>query len=295
MRIRAIVSRDLPEGAASSAAIEGPELVATVIEDILGELDVRERRCVTAIGATSCALRVLKFPKMSWHERTRAAHFEAQRFAPWDMDQEPSVVRIHTVNRAEQLYAVGVTTRAALESRIAAFKIARLRVEALEHEAFALRRAFPTCDAVLDIGTRHMTLHAFNGQGPLSWSTRSGGEEITRGIARDLDIDMQTAERRKRILGTAGAGGASRDTMVVQARDLIERARSRVAVDRVTLSGNGARLHGFAPALEAVSSTSVELPVSDLLRCDVYPEDVVRVAAPDWTLAAGLAAWGHGA
>ncbi|HKE36289.1 MAG TPA: hypothetical protein VKB39_02600, partial [Candidatus Baltobacteraceae bacterium] len=60
---------------------------------------------------------------------------------------------------------------------------------------------------------------------------------------------------------------------------------------RLAMTGNGARLPGLAEALEATTGAMVDVPVSDLLRVPAYPDDVARSAAPDWTLAASLAAW----
>lgn len=292
MRVLAVVGRDLPDDASTSANVSNPQLVGAVLEEMIAELGTRERRCVGAIGAPRSALRVLKLPKMSWAERVRAARFEAQRFAHWNLDDEPSYVRIHPIDRAEHLYAVAAVTRDVVDSRLCALRSARLRVSALEHDAFALRRAYPQYDAVLDIGAERTALHAFGTPGPLTWTLGSGGADVTRGIARDLAIDEPSAERRKRILGTAGAGMSSRETFALDVRELVERARPRVRVTRLALCGNGARLPGLGHAIESATGTSVEFPVSDLLQGSAYPDDVLRAASPDWTLAAGLAAWG---
>lgn len=291
-RVRAVVCRDLPQGVSSSGEIESPELVAAVLEEMLGELDVRERRCVSAIGVPAASIRVVRFPKMSWAERSRAARFEAQRFVNWDMETEPSVVRVHPIDRDENLYAVGVTRSQAADSRIAALRAARLKPVAVDHDAFALRRCLPFGDAIVDVGAERTTLHAFGQSGPLSWFVPSGGAEVTRGIARELSIDVPTAERRKRILGAAGAGTAAREALVAQIAELVDRARGRASITRVALTGNGARLPGLASDLELATGAIVEIPVAELLHTDAYPEDVIRAAAPDWTLAAGLSMWG---
>jgi Tfp pilus assembly PilM family ATPase len=292
VRIRAVASRDLPDGVSSFAAIESPELVAALLDEMIRELGVRQRRCVTSFGAPASTLRVLRFPKMSWGERVRAAKFEAARFVPWDFDSEPTAIRIHVIDRAEQLYAVGAVQRLSLDSRVAACRSARLHIVAVDDDAFALRRALPHCDAILDIGADRVALHAFHGSGPTTLTLGLGGAHVTRGIARDLSIDLAAAERRKRILGTAGAGSGSRDDLIVQIADAIARARQRGAMDRVALTGNGARLPGLAAGLERITGAVVEVPVSELLQGEAYPDDVLRAAAPDWSLAAGLATWG---
>ncbi len=295
VRIRAVVSRDLPNGACSEGLVHSTELVASTVAEMFSELGSREKRCVLGVGAPAAALRVVRFPSMSSAERTRAAGFEATRIAPWNIGAEETVVRVHAFTKSQGLYAVGAVRRRTLESRIAVAKSARLRVVAIDHETLALRRAFPACDAVLDIGRDRSILHTFCETGPLSSTIAVGGSHVTNGIARDLSIEIAIAEKRKRILGSAGAGAAVRAEIVAAFAQAIERARARAPVARVALTGNGARLPGLSTELETAASVIATMPVTEMLCCDAYPEDVVRAAAPDWTLAVALASWGAAA
>jgi Tfp pilus assembly PilM family ATPase len=294
-RFRAIVSRDLPEGSSSSSGISDPEIVAIVLEEMLDELGVRERRCVAALSMPSAVLRLVRFPKMSWAERTRAAAFEAQRFVPWDMSLERSQVRVHASGRSDGLYAVGVTRADAAETRLRALRTARLKPVSIDHDGFALHRMLPHYDAILDIGFERAILHVADERAPRSWNAPAGGVDITRGIALDLAIDEASAERRKRILGAAGAGREAHAGVVARIASMIERARSRTPIARIAAVGNGARVPGLAADIESAAGTIVEMPVADMLQTADYPEDVVRAAAPDWTLAAGLALWANAA
>ena len=65
-------------------------------------------------------------------------------------------------------------------------------------------------------------------------------------------------------------------------------------VRRIAMTGNGARC-ADSPRTRGGDAGAGRVPVSDLLRGGAYPEDVVRAAAPDWAMAAALAAWGRGA
>lgn len=289
VRLRAFASSDMPDCGAEEAM--PAELTASIIEALVAEIGTKERRCVLAAGGASAALRVVAFPKMTWAERTRAAKFEAQRFAPWDVDAEPTAIRVHPFDRAQSLFAVGAIKRSALDARVALAKKAGLRPICVDHDAFALQRVLPFCDAVLDVGAAFSTLHAFEGA-PFSLTIPGGGMAITDGIARDLSVDAKTAERRKRILGVAGAGAQARKTYIAEICGLIERARSRTNVTRIALTGNGARLPGLAEGLEDAAGAVVDARVAEVLLTDAYPEDVIRAAAPDWTLAAALATRG---
>ncbi|HTU68797.1 MAG TPA: pilus assembly protein PilM [Candidatus Baltobacteraceae bacterium] len=291
VRVRAVAARDVPEDAVAPLRVEQLELVAAVVEEALSEVGTRERRCVLALGAPACALRTVRFPKMTWPERVRAARFEAQRFAGWDLEEEESIVRIHPIDRDTEAYAIGVARKESIDSRVRTAHLTGLRVIAIDHDAFALRRLFPDCDAIVDVGAERSSLHVFGPAGPLSFVVQSGGGAITRGIAQELSIDLPTAERRKRILGCAGAGVSAHEDVVTDISALVERARTRAKVDRIAVTGNGARIPSFTRELEDATGALTETPVPDVLHTDAYPEDVVRVAAPDWALAASLAAW----
>ena len=294
VRIRAIVARDVPHDAVT-LEVEQPELVAAVIEEMVAEIGSRERRCVLSIGAPACVLRTVRFPRMSWPERIRASRFEARRYAGWDVDQVRSIVRLHPFDRAAGTFAIGVARAASVDSRVQAVRIAGLRALAVDHDAVAMRRLFSDCDAIVDVGAERSTVHCFSAGGPSSLVAHAGGATITRGIAAELSIDVPTAERRKRILGCAGAGSAARDEVVAAIGALVDRARVRMTIERIAVTGNGSRLPSFARALEEATGALAEVPVPEILRCSAYPEDVVRAAAPDWALAASLALWGAAA
>lgn len=286
IRIRAVASRDV-----AGDVRETPALMAALLEEMLGELGVRERRAIAALGGSGAALRIVQFPKMTRHERLRAARFEAQRFAAPSPGDVSRVVRVHRADDAATRYAVGVATRDAIQERTAILKAAKLKPVALDHDALALRRLLKDVDAVCDIGAERTALHVYGANAVFSYHLQLGGAEVTRGIARELSIDVGSAERRKRILGAAGAGAAVRDAVVGELAALVERGRGRAPISRIALVGNGARLPALASELGSATGALVELIVPALLDCDAYPEDVVRAAAPDWTLAAALTTW----
>lgn len=288
-RIRAVAVRDASAGSSSSGSLTDPEYVAALIEDAIAELGTPQRRCVCAIGEPDALLRPLKLPKMTSAERERAARFEGQRYIEYPIEE--AVVRVHAVDASAGLWALGLARSSALLTRIAAIRAARLRAVAIDHEACALSRALPGFDAIIDIGHQRTSMHIVTDKTPATLQAYNGGADLTRAIERELSLDAHTAEKRKRILGTAGAGERARAALTADIAALIQNARQTQAISRVALVGNAARLSGLAAEIEAASGALCEMPVSDALRSDGYPEDVLGSSAPDWTLAAGLALW----
>lgn len=289
-RLAAVAVRETGEGCATSGEVAQPAYICAVLEQALGELGVRERRCVCALGEPEATLRSVRFPRMSGGERMRAARFEAGRYV--DLRSREHVVRLHPLDPREQLYALGVARAAAVATRSAALKAAGLKTLAVDHDACAFGRLFPGYDAIVDVGHERTNVHVYSGPVPLTMHVTSGGAEVTRAIGRELAVDLHSAERRKRILGTLGAGAQAREHLCTQVAALIASLRARaVNVMRIGLVGNGARLQGLATDLEEVTGASVHMAVAQTLRDGAYPDDVVRAGAADWSLAAGLALW----
>jgi len=289
-RVRAVAVRDVPAGSSSSGTLRDAQYVGAIIEDAVVELGTRQRRCVCGIGEPDAMLRTLMLPKMTAVERERAARFEAERHIDYPVDE--ALVRLHRVDASGTAWVLGICRKSAIVTRSAALRAAGLKPVAMDHEACALARAFAGFDAVVDMGHHRTSLHVTTGHAPLTLQVCSGGADVTRAIERELAVDEQTAEKRKRILGTSGAGERSRAALASDVAALVRSARPTHAIKRIALVGNAARLPGIASDLETATGSLCEVPVSETLHGERYPEDVIRSSAPDWTLAAALAAWG---
>ncbi len=218
-------------------------------------------------------------------ERARTAQFEAARYIDYPIAE--AIVRIRRLGEDSQLWALGIVRAKTLRARVACIRKARLRVRGMNDEGCALRRSLAHYDAVLDIGQYRSTLYLVNSFE--TFQIKIGGAEITFAIERDLDLDQAQAEKRKRIVGTAGAGERSKADLVISLASLFEEA-ARVAGCRcVAVVGNGARLPGLLDDLMAATGSRCEFAVSHVLDGENYSKDVVSAGAPDWTLAAALA------
>jgi Tfp pilus assembly PilM family ATPase len=262
---------------------------AAAVAAACAELSTAERRCVLALGPSDALVRSVAFPAMRRSERVRAARFEAARFVPYPLHE--AAVRVH--GETGERCIVGVARRAALEARLALAKRARVRPVAVDHGAFALLRAFPYADAIVDVGANATVLVLPNEPLPLLRAFATGGRAFTEAVVASLGVDEATAEQRKCSVGLAGAGDRARDALVEQlATALIEhRASARTEPRAIALAGNGARLTGFAEALERAVAIPVRLGALPAGDAHGLPGDVVRAASPDWGLAYGLALW----
>ncbi|MBV8368105.1 MAG: pilus assembly protein PilM [Candidatus Eremiobacteraeota bacterium] len=276
-----------PRLVAVAARPSGDDAAGAIVE-AREELGSRERRCVLAVAAPDALLRTAAFPAMSSADRARAARFEAARFVSFPLEQ----ASVRVVPADADRSVIGIARRTALESRTAAATRAGLRAVAVDDAAFALLRAFPSADAVVDVGETTTALVVRSEPLPSIKTFPLGGRAFTAAIVASLGLDEAAAEQRKRSIGMAGAGDYAREALVEQlASALIEhRASARAELRTIVLTGNGARLPGLADALERAVAIPVRLgAITDTSQS--LPADVVRAASPDWALAYGLALW----
>ncbi|MHB8230386.1 MAG: hypothetical protein ACYDG0_06310 [Vulcanimicrobiaceae bacterium] len=291
VRLKAVAVRDVESGGSSEGAACGPQYLATLIDEAVAEIGVRERRCVCGLGAPYARLRTVHLPRMTAIERERAARFEARRHVEdW---ADPIAVRLHPLDEGRGIFALGIARGDAVAARAAAVRRSRLRLIALDHESFALGRILGDYEAIVDVGLDRSSVHAFGSGTPTTGFAPIGGAAVTLGIEEDLSLDRQTAEHRKLVLGTVGAGELARTALASEVAALLHGAlRERETGSRVALVGNGARLRGLANDLESACGAIVDMPAAAVLRGEAYPDDVVAASAPEWTLAVGLALWG---
>ena len=287
-RVQSVAVRDLPSDASSSGVVADPACIAAILREAVRELGTKERRCVCAIGESDASVRALEFPRMSSAERAQAARFEAARALNYPISE--ATVRVRPLDA--RTWILGVAKTSVVQSRVAVLRGAGLRLVAMDHESYALYRALPEYDGILDMGLRKCSLHVKARGAAVTFRIDAGGAVVTQAIASALRIDASTAERRKRILGIAGTGDRGYAHLFDQIARAIRAARtSKFALSSLALLGNAARLPGLARELSNATGIRCETPVSHALRDGAYPDDVARAGAPDWTLAAGLALW----
>jgi len=289
-RLHAVAARDLPADVATHGEVVRPELVAASIEEMLAELNTDERRCVCGIGTPSASLRSLRLPTMTSLERTQMARLDVERQLGRKIDDV--VVRIHPVPERAGTYQVGAVARRALATRVAAARRAGLRVIAVDHEAMALRRCLPFADAIVDIGQDRTTCYAFSeSECSMTW-TGTGGASVTHTIGRDLQLEFHTAERRKRIVGTAGAGERAISDLIREIAHMFEASKKmQRGAGTMCVVGNGSRVNGLEDRLRDRLGIAYRPNAAAVELGDRVPADVSHRAMADWSLAIGLALW----
>jgi type IV pilus assembly protein PilM len=257
----------------------------------LRELGIRERRCIAAVGEPDATIHTVTFPPMSTRERERAGRFEASRHIEYPLAD--AFVKTAPIDLDQGLFALGIVRSTVMQRRMNILRAAGLRPIALDHEAYALQRAFPYADAVLDMGYTIGRLYAFGAGAPIGITLDGGAHTFTQAIARGLSVDVATAERRKRTIGLSGVAESEMNAFTHSVGRALLKARNNgvTGIQRLIVSGNGARLPTLAERLERDTGCSVDVATDVGAPRSSYPEDITRASAPDWALSVGLALW----
>lgn len=256
------------------------------LRDMVTELHAHRAAAICSIPATLCSVRSESFPAMSAVERRSAAYVLATLQHPDEteiamcMEQDPD---------SSNAYVIGSSARTTIDARIRILRQARLIPVAIEPDGQALARLYVDADAIIDIGGQTSSIHVRGNSYVQSSSLNIGSDELTNAIATELGLERGYAQRRKHIVGMAGAGDRAKHALLRGLCELVRKVRSEAtSVRSVALVGNGARIDGIGEALESSAQISIvnELPTA-FYESD-YPVDVMRSARWDWSLCVGL-------
>ena len=253
----------------------------------VSEVRASRPRCRFAVAPPDARLRAVRLPPMPVHERIRAATFEARRLA--DVPPEDAVVRVLPL--AGGHCAVGIVRRTALRALESLAGSSGLRIDAVLDAPLALLLALPDADVVVDVGHRRTRVIAAAHPVPDVSVLELGSDAVTAAIATSLGIDRPAAERRKRAMGSGGAGDSVRSALVDEVARAVAAARARAARDpaAAVLTGAGARLRGLGEALSRATGLPFSMAELSADLSDTIPPDVLRAASPEWALACGAA------
>ncbi len=149
----------------------------------------------------------------------------------------------------------------------AAFRALKTTPEQKAQKGEAGKQQARSIRAIIDLGAESTTIALYDAQGLVgTYASSVGGDWITRGVAKALDLDIDKAEEKKKTLTFSGSGKGATvlkeafDEIAVVFRDLIDYYADdgELRVTEVLLIGGGADFKG----VEKYCSDLLEVPVS---------------------------------
>jgi len=278
--VEAVTARDREEGVSD-------EWLAAMLHEMRTDLGARTRACSMALGCHEATIDALALPALSYRERISAAHLEARRRFG---DGGNRIVRLFPTNEKER-FLLATTDVSNITRRKQLAAKAGLRLSTLTVDCLAWHQLASPELSVIDVGATSTRLHFRDRGAPRAVISPIGGEELTREIARALQIDERSAEHRKRILGAPGVGAGMLAALIAWVREQLGKRETHGATG-VMIVGNGSRLPEIRRLFADIVPVRQWAAGCSQLERSRYPDDIRRAAFSDWALSIALASLG---
>src|SRR3990167_224574 len=288
------------------------------IKELIKKGNIKSTDTVASIPSFSTFTTIIEMPYLSEQELAKSLPFEARKYIPIPLDEvvlDWSIIDI--TNPASPKTQVSASKPMTVQVFIAAvpkeeteryrriMKGAGLNLKALELENNALIRALLGNDlsptAIVNIGGRSTSIVIVDkGYERISHNYEIGGFEITKSIARSLNVSLEKAEELKRKMGMKevdenvinSAMKSLIDMMVFETRKTItnyEEAKNQ-KISRELLVGGLTNMPNFANYFQQKLSREVFL--GNAFARIVYPQTlspVIQELSSTFAVATGLA------
>jgi len=207
-----------PEGAIANGEIFNPIAVADALAELIKECGIRDNKAIIAITGQKVIVREIIFPLMEDKELLSGVMWEAPKYVPYDLDE--SIIDVEKVeefvekdgNKMMKVLLVAAP-KSTIQPYMDVLKKARIIPKIVDVVSSANIRAFENhlydkkeeekedsiIDTILSIGASNTILTLVE-KSHLKF-TRDilvGGNDITRALAKSLNISFNEAEKLKR-------------------------------------------------------------------------------------------------
>jgi type IV pilus assembly protein PilM len=266
----------LPEGAVVRGEVEEVSTVATALRQLWSTGGFKSKDVVLGIGNHRVLARDLSVPKMSLARIRESLPFQVQEMLP--VPVEDALLDFYPISEghSDQGPVVNGLLVAAIKESVAtnvkAVELAGLNPIDVDLIPFALSRVLlrganvQGVVAIIEIGASTSTvIIAKDGVPQFVRIISTGGSDLTAAIKSESSLTLEQAETAKRALGLSTVGVAVEQRPIVEviykvAGELLNSIRNTLnyfatsrpqePVRQIILSGGGAKLLGFAQALQ---------------------------------------------
>ncbi|MBI2674215.1 MAG: type IV pilus assembly protein PilM [Candidatus Yanofskybacteria bacterium] len=283
------------------------------IKEVLKKAKIKSTNVVASIPAFSTFATVIDMPYVSEQDLAKALPFEARKYIPVPLDEvvlDWSIIDVpKNLTDATKSTTVEVFLAAVPKDETVRYQRimqgAGLKLRALELENSALTRALLGNDlsptVIVNIGGRSTSIVILNkGYERLSHNYEVGGFEVTRSIARSLNVSLEKAEELKKKLGIKeidenvihGAMKSLIDMMAFETRKTItsyEETKNQ-KISKVLLVGGLTNMPNFANYFQ--QKLGRQVTIGNALARVVYPQalsSVIQELSSTFAVATGLA------
>ncbi len=324
---------ELPLQDGGDGLLDQPKKAGELLAQICKESDVKATQAMTALQTANVFSTILALPKSKDPKQLKPLiDVELAKLAPLPVSEmitystfidgekkevekprsqeveKDGVVKKNVKDKFTRVLVTGAA-KTLVQKYIDVFKIAKLNLQAIDTESFALIRALIGKDKgaimILDLGSRRTNLFVVEKGIPfVARSINLGGDSVTKRIVEQMQMNEEDAERAKRDLGIAGNGGTGGLPKILEPimQPIVNEIRFAFQlyanmelteikrVEKIILTGGSSHL----PHIPEYLSETLNMNVyrGDPWARVVYPKDLATVLeeiGPRMAVAVGLA------
>lgn len=305
-------SAQLPAGAVEDGILQDPDMVGTVISNLVKNLKIKGKKAAISISGYSVIVKKISLNSMTDAEMESHIHSEAEQYIPFDIDEvylDFQNLHTNTEDNVRTDVMLVAAKKEVVDSYLEMLKRAGLTAGIVDVDAFALENSyednFGTTEtiALVDIGASKMNINIIhNGASLLARDVAVGSRQLTEKIQNRLGIDFAEAESLK-----IGAVEAGKHTAVLadlfastcsqwvgeikRALDFFYTNHAEKNISQIILSGGGSRIMGFDQLLLRETEIGTELfnPFNKISLSEKIDPQYVQYLAPEMAISVGLA------
>jgi type IV pilus assembly protein PilM len=311
-RLLKLGSAQLPSGAVEDGVLQDPDAVGAVISRLLNNLKIKQKKVAISMSGYSVIVKKINVAVMEDKQLEEHIQSEAEQYIPFDIDEV--YLDYHDLNtNTDESDFTDVMLVAAKKDVVNAYldmlaKIG-LQVVVVDVDAFALENSFEIeADqqqnvVLIDIGAAKMSINIIShGASILARDVVMGGHQITEQMQRRLELEYDEAEAMKvGSLPTKDGQHIIEDIFVNNCSEWVLEIKKAIdfyvsnypddKINRLVLSGGGAKINGFAQLLAQETGVPAEIfdPFTAMDKNDNIDADYLSVIAPEMAISTGLA------
>ncbi|MDX9896277.1 MAG: type IV pilus assembly protein PilM [Desulfofustis sp.] len=303
----------LPEGAVDDGTLNEPEVVASAIADLFKNLKIKKKKVGFSISGYSVIVKKINLAVMSDDQMEQHILSEAEQYIPFDIKDvylDFQDLKTGTQENERTDVMLVAAKKDIVDDYLKMLDTIGLQATIVDIDGFALENTYeyntPKTGnvALVDIGAAKMNINILSGG--VSVVARDivvGSRQLTEQIMNQLDIEFEEAEGIK--LGYVPADDKQEDLEQIftsvctqwvleikKAIDLYHSNYPDAPLERLVLSGGGAKVAGLTDYLHRETGLPVELfnPFVNMLSNSkkIDPEYLQSVG-PEMAIASGIA------
>ena len=280
---------------------------ALMLRRILKESEISAREINMSTPIFSSFLTTMELPQMSESEIASAIQFEAKKYIPVPLE---SVLVDWSIIKSNSEGKISVLLIAIPKDLVSEYtnitREADLQLINLELETMAAARALigndPVPAILIDMGSRDTTISVVDGgYVRISHSIETSGEDLTRSLAKSLNISWRRAEELKKEQGlkimdnNSQIGGVLKpllDTIVSASKNIIDLyfSRTNKKPEKIVIYGCASIMPGFPEYLK--NGIGLDILAGNPFSKIMYNEKlkpIIEKTGHEFTIAVGLA------